>query len=298
MIRSFIIPTSLVALTACGGSGAAPDAGRSLTPVVVPLSETGFAQDGVDLGDYWDFNVQSAIRIISNDTDELSFDRQDLSVSGDLVAGSMLLVIDGRTYSLPRSPDVDFLWEYARGDDQVLFQTFAGGSNVVAMSEVYAEIDGNFNAAYLVFGYDTDPDRIAILNNDVTYDGRVLATLRNRDIGASFGDGRMRMNVDFGTGFMSGTATVAQTGGEFLNFDPITFGFEETRISQNGFEGDVSLLLGDIEGTLQQSGYEGRFYGTDATSIAGTLFGRIDVNGVDADTFVEAAFVANLEDPD
>lgn len=258
----------------------------------MPFSDSGFA--GQETGDETQatFTLPNQLRTIRTDDGVTSFERQDVIVSLDFSDNAITIEIDGETFVMAANPD---------DQDEVVFED---ATNFVALElfdevigasafESFAVLDGELNESYLVLGFDTDPADIAVQEGTATYRGPVAVNLRRDAFFDAFGSGEIELVTNFDSNTIGGTATVSDDnlGNADFNFETITLTLENTPINANGFAGDISVQAGDINGELVSGGYEGRFFGEEAVSTGGNLYGRIDVDSSDTDTFVNGYFL-------
>lgn len=275
---------ALIALGACDET----------TPMalIAPISAAGFASQATTGSDLDDYVVRDAMRI-TGINGELDLTRDDsIQITGVTSVSDIGVVIDGETYVLERSNSNPSFASFEDGDDIVIVSTLIGGeANAIAL-EVFSVIEGRLNAGNLIVGFDTDPTFVANSTDLAQYQGAVEFTLRN-GFNDAFGSGNFMLDVNFADETVDGAAQLFDDNNpnsEF-DFDPATILLETSTIAGNGFAGNISLLIGDIGGTLTEGGYEGRFFGPETDTIGGQFFGRIDVEGSETDTLLEGVFL-------
>lgn len=279
------IPTlALVGLTACGGTS-------SDAPVVVPISSDGFATDTSQISGGDSFAVPNARRILETETGVLSAGTQDIALSIDSDGEKATVVIAGEPYVLD--------WQnngfFALQDSTNIVEVFPLGDRYdeAEIVEVFAIIDDKLSTSHIVIGFDTDPVEVSAVSGTAEMNGQIFMTARN-GFNDGFGGGPATLNVDFDAMTISGDFTLINR--DLTNSDfavPTTsYRFQEADIVGNGFAGDVALTSGDLEGTLTDATYEGRFYGQDAPSAGGQISATVILKDADQPTFIEGAFVA------
>lgn len=279
--------SGLALLTACGSSGGGDE--------IAPLSSVGFANEGAFDGvEEVTFTFPNALRTFRDADGNTSFKRQEVAVEFNLSGGAQSVEVDGRTFALQQDPGDANTFIFDDGTDYVELDLFDEGRGTSAF-ELFSVLDGDLNESYVVVGLDTAPEDIERLSGDATFVGTLDVSLRRDNFVDAFGSGEIELTADFDRNTIGGTATLVDdtASNADFRFDTISLTLEYTKIDGNGFEGDVSVTSGDIEGTLIDSGYEGRFFRTDASGVGGNLFGRIDIDGDPDDTFVNGYFLGS-----
>lgn len=280
MYRPFFATCALAALAACGGGA---------TSNVVPLSDSGFASADSEIVRGDSFTIPNAVRMIG-DGDVLSLAEQD--VTFDILAGTddVAITIDGVTYRLPSVGGGVF--ELIDGDDIVVVARLGDPLPEAEIIEVFSVIDNRLNASNVVIGFDTDPAEVAARAGTATLTGQIFVTARN-GFNDGFGAGDVSLTADFDRNRVSGTFNVSDLDLDASDFaiPDAAFTLNSTPISGNGFAGTISQVSGDLDGTLREAGYAGRFFGQDAPTAGGQISAIVDVDTSDFPTLIEGAFL-------
>lgn len=285
--------TSLIALAACGGSSSSEP---TLVPVT-PISPSGFASETRGLEDVATLNIVDQRRIVSDGTENLSLDVQDITIS-DLNNGNdeIAITIDGQTFVLE---GIEGTSTFSFDDGTNLVEIFSEGITTpdASVIGVFALLDGELNAASLVIGLDTNPDVIDALSGSAEFDGVVDVTTRT-GFTDGFGGGQIALDVDFDAMTVGGELEIFDIGNSSSEtFIPnVTFDIAETDITGNGFETSLTFnpdeSLDQLDGTIVSAGINGRFYGAEGATLGGQIFGEIDNGEGEFPTLVEGAYVA------
>jgi len=290
MIKTYLLLCPTLVLVACGPSS---------TLQVEPISRSGFANSQNVLNQNYAYDIKDSVRFLNDDVESsnIRLGRDDISLSGTVGVGPITVVLGGETFILERDPDFPTAAEYLDNDDEILLFTKIQNNDFAVGVEVFAKIDGQLNSGGMVIGYDTDPTVIAAENTTATYNGDLSATLRTGFVD-SFGAGSFTLNANFREGTINGNALIEDDDDPNTEepFDAVAIRLSETSIDNNGFAGNVAILTINIDGTLVDSGYEGRFFGPEGEAIGGQIFGRIERDGSNEDTNVEVIFLGNKED--
>ena len=281
---------ALVALAACENSA-------DVLPVE-PVSASGFASASNTNVDEYDYTIKNATRITGKGG-ELSLTRDEtIEIRGTTGVGPIEVVIDGETYTLTRATGNPNFASFEDGANRVILATLINGQQDAVAVELFTVIDGRLNAGNLVVGLDTNPGAIADRTDRAVYTGDMEFTLRN-GFNDAFGEGQFQFDVNFASARIGGTAQLFDNdnpNSEF-DFDPATITLERGDITGNGFAGDVTVLLGDLGGDLVSGGYEGRFFGPNAETVGGQVFGEIDLTDSDINTLIEGVFLGGQDTP-
>lgn len=283
-MRATYILALMLPLAACGGAKTSP------------LSASGYAQAGDTVTGGTAFSLPGAVRI-TGPSGERVFTAQDVDVAIANDGSSVTIDIDGESYTLNSStPGRYSLYD---GDLEAIYARRIAISPVVDAAELFI-YDGDsteLNSAYVVIGFDTDPDTIAAFSNTATFTGDMEVVLRNNNDDA-FGDGSVLMVADFDDDTVSGSFSLSDAGGSISEFEvpTTTFVMQEASISGNAFAGDVTLATGDIEGALESASYSGNFFGAEGESAGGYVNATVSSPDFDHDTLIEGVFVLNKDD--
>lgn len=284
MFKRSLPALALLTVAACEGSDD--------IATVAPLSTMGFASATNTQVDEYDYTVSNATRI-TGEGEDIALTRDDtIELRGTTGVGTIEVVIDGETYTLTRASGNPNFASFEDGDDTVILATLINGQLDAVAVELFSLIDGRLNAGNLVVGLDTNPAVIADREDRAIYSGDMEVTLRN-GFNDAFGSGEFQLDVNFASSRIGGTAQIFDDdnpNSEF-DFDPVTVTLERADVTGNNFAGNVTVLLGDLGGDLVSGGYEGRFFGPNAETVGGQLFGQIDLDDSDTDTLIEGVFL-------
>lgn len=292
MLLRTLTALSLLALAACGGSGG---------PTIQPVASSGFASasDVIGRGDV--FVVRNANFATSDVTDGNLVENQrlttsDISMSIAEDGSSVTLVVEGETYTLLPNPTS---LDYSTADGTpsgYLLRIFRPTTHVETIFFA-ADRDDRLRSGFFIAGFDTDPSVVAAQTGRATLNGEidVLVKFNGR---TGFGRGPGEIIVSFDADTLSGSFDLesASTPTQ-LRFPTSTLTLEQTRITGNGFAGSIDLDLlegpGNVPGlTFVNGAYEGRIYGSDAQSAAGTVTGNLTLDGFDEPVLLQGAFIA------
>ncbi len=287
MFYRFLAIGGAFALAACSDSSS----------TVEPISATGFASaTNTELASY-DYTLRNPLRIKGRNG-QLSLDSDgDIRLIGTNGTGPITVVIDGQTFVLERSVSNPGFASFEDGDNSVILASLINGQRDAVAVELFSFVDGLLNAGNVVIGLDTDPAVLRTMSGPALYQGAIEFTLRNGFLEA-FGNGSFQFDVDFDASNLSGTAQLIDNdnpNSEF-DFESVVVRLNETELQQNGFSGTADVILGDLGGTLVDSGYDGRFFGPEGETIGGTFFGQIDVDDNESDTLLEGVFLGPKAD--
>jgi len=287
----------VIALSACGGG--------TTSYSTEPFSSLGFADAQLERTDTFTLTIPASKRILRTEGQNTRFEDQDIviTVATDDTSPSgsffnvLSVTLNGVTYDVTPDPNDEFEFNFEDTDNRlnIEIREITGGA---VGYEIFAVLNGELNSAVLITGFDTNPATIDARTGSAIYEGVIDAVLRRNDYGDAFGEGNFTLTADFSRDQISGSGTVAQDSPENddFSFNPISFNFDPTDIDENGYVGSLSVQTGDLDGTLVESGYQGRFFGTEAGTIGGTYFARIDVDNTPDDTFVEGLFIGVQQD--
>lgn len=286
MLKRLAIATSLISLAACGGSGSNAYDG----PTIVPFAASGFATEDSRVQGTETYDVQVQQRIISNDNGVLNLDRQDIVYAIASDGLSVDVTIEGETYT------VDYVGDglYAFNDGSARVQArIIRDEQVAAAISVFSVVDGQLNSSNIVIGHDTDPDTIVNLSGGAELTGQIYLEARNGYFDG-YGLGDVTLDVDFDAATIGGEfdiTNVDDTVSE-ITIPQSSYRLEETSIDGNGFSGDVTLISGDIDGTLVDATYDGRFFGSDASVAGGQVSASVVSDDFADPTYLTGAFIA------
>lgn len=282
MLNRVLATLGLLGVAACGGSS-------SSGPTVVPVSATGFAtaNSAVTGGD--SFEVDLAIRTLEAGDGTYVIDRQDISYSISADAQQVTLTIAGEDYITTFNGNT---YVYNENGNFVSAQIIDGRVPEAVLVEVFALIDEQLNSSLLVIGDDTNPTEIAALSGTATMNGTIFIDARNES-GDGFASGPLELNVDFNANSVSGDFSLEDDGFSAAEFTipSSSFSLNATEIVGNGFEGSISQTSGDLEGTLSDAVYSGRFFGQNAPTAGGQI-GAVVTADDDSTTVITGGFIA------
>ena len=274
MFNRIFAALGLLGVAACGGSSSG-GAGSS-GPTVDPVSPAGFAtaSSAVTGGDT--FQLQDAYRLLGDDEGNIVIDQQDVSYSISPDASTVTLVVEGETYVL----DAGFTgYEFSDGSTFITATRIFAPTPEAEIVDVFAVVDNELNDSSFVIGFDTAPAAVSARTGTAEMNGEAFLTARE-GFELTAVDGTVTLNVDFDDNSIGGD----------INFFDGSLELERTAIVDNGFTGDVSVASGDIEGTLSNGIYDGRFFGSDASAAGGQIVCQLSSGGETA--FIEGAFLA------
>lgn len=291
----------LAALSACGGSGTAPNN----PPPVTRLYATDDGTVGKAIQDDKTLTAQSG----GTATYEINWNNNTTTLkSGTFkvfknASGELSMVVDGKTYDFAPGdrfvdPSDGLVYEYqvdgattgvwlglwqANGDtlDQTLDPTQSGYAQVWGYY-VDADQNGIAQQGYAVVGTETKPADLALLPS-ATYTGRARMDVvpETGYTGNSNSRTRVRsdmdLSADFGAGTIAGSLTniTVQPPGVGQTAVPGTVSMDPTTLAGNGFAGsltpDAAFIAGQGAGYSANGTYAGIFYGPAAQQVAGTL---------------------------
>jgi len=264
-------------LSACGGSSG-----------VTPISQDGFATAGERIGGGDTFTIPNAFRLISDGSDVIIRDQQDVQIAIGDDGSTVDVTLAGDTYTLASIPDG---YEFYDGENLVLLRREFAPVPEAEIVLLYGILnEDNLNASLLTFGFDTDPAEVASASGQAVMQGEILIAAR-QGFTDSFGSGPVTLNVDFDANTIGGNFTIFDGGNSEAVLPTVTFAFDETEIVENGFDGSLSLTSGDLGGTLSDTAYTGRFFGAGAPTAGGQIVANVtdDAGRV---TLIEGAFLA------
>jgi hypothetical protein len=124
--------------------------------------------------------------------------------------------------------------------------------------------------------------------------GQIYLEARNGFLDG-YGTGDVTLNVDFDESVISGEFDLTDIGSSVAEiFIPTSsYQLEETEIVGNGFSGDITVISGDIGGTLSDATYDGRFFGTDANTAGGQVSATVTLEDGNDPTYLTGAYVAS-----
>lgn len=277
---------SILVLSACGGSNGS----------VASLSQSGFAKESDTFSQSFQFTANEQFRILSDEDGNGTLAKQTVELRGIGDTFSSV-VIDGVEYELTEEvgDPGDFIFEGSNA--RISVESFLREDSVQGV-EVFSVVDDELNRGLLAVGYDTDPNTISELPGDATYTGDLIGTLVN-GFDNSFSVGDFILNVSFNDAEIGGFATIIDPkfAASDFEFEDVEILLERTSIKGNRFTGAISVIDGEINGTLEDANYQGRFFDEDGSEIGGQMSGRIDIDGLETDTFVEAIFIGASDNP-
>ena len=282
MIYRSISFVSLMTLAACGGSS-------STGPTVVPVSASGFAtaESLVGRGDV--FEVDQALRTLEIEDGVYVIDRQDIGFEIADDGSEVRVTIAGETYvTVPRGSD----YAYEDDNDFIFIQRIDTRVDEAEIVEVFALLDDNLNSSLIVIGDDTNPTEVAALNGGASFEGSIYVDGRN-ELGDGFASGAIELDVNFDSNTVAGGFNLEDSGSSSAEFIIPTsaYDLDRTEITANGFEGTISLTEGDIEGSISNATYSGRFFGQNAPTAAGQI-GAVVTAEDQSTTVITGAFIA------
>ncbi len=285
LAKPLICATLFAALTACGS-------GSSIgTP---PLASTGFAAQSSEIASQVTFNLLQASTFLLQDQEgELTEQNVKLRINAQ---GKPVIELDGDKFVL--NAQGGGVYSALQNDTEVLWLRIAQTDpNVVEMIYLSFETEDSFNASYLPFGFDTAPGAVAAQIGSAIFKGDASVSLRqvtNGQLASGFSGGIARITADFDSNQVAGTLRLNDTQNRLLTLPKVTLGLETSAINGNGFTGDMSVTNGSLGAnrTLDDGTYDGRFYGAEASAVAGTLTGTIVTDDPDSPILLQGAFIA------
>jgi len=152
---------------------------------------------------------------------------------------------------------------------------------------------GAFSAGYAVTGLETDPASVATMSGTASYSGVAeIIVVQEDGLGGNdygFGIGTGNLDANFGTGTISGSISLDESGASDAGFEisSTTITIAPTTISGNGFSSTLSGTAADLAMTsVDSSSITGTFFGVDASDVGATFSG----SGVGLDGVAPAVF--------
>lgn len=218
----------------------------------------------------------------------------DIRIEGLSGSGPITVMLEGETYVLERDPNNTTFASFREDDVTIQLRTVVVASDYAFGLSLFGLDGDTLNSGRFVAGYDTNPADLARVAGTADFNGGMAVALRNGfDLAA--GNGDITLTVDFDANTISGTGTLIDLNdaNADFNFDPIAVSFDTTKYSGNGFTGTISAPADDIDGTLTDATYSGRFYGPDAESAGGQITGLIEREGQEQGTFIDGVFLGS-----
>jgi hypothetical protein len=265
----------LTTLAACAGAPATDQATRS-------QASTGYATGPDDDPAAVTFTVTDTPFLMLSETD-ISQSQQNLTVELSEDGSTLTLVVDGEQIILNRNADDLFVAPGAIPRAAVSIQEPSADRPVSIYFVTLNLGNEQVSAGSFAVGFDTDPNTVAATTGQVNYAGvAVLNAAQIQDGGAeqTVITGTFDLNADFDSPqTVSGSMSFdAVTDVDELQFPEFSLDILPGSISGNGFSGDIGLQDGSSLGegrTLDDMGYDGRFYGVAAEDVAGTVAGTV-----------------------
>lgn len=168
-------------------------------------------------------------------------------------------------------------FEGASANGLLVFQNLgdtSGFSNIAQLTRTLGTSDLHVLAVY---GADTDPTAVAARQAQAQYAGEAYLIGRRADGSYQTRTGTMQADVNFGTARVSGDMTlneVVESSGDFA-MRSVRASFDNARINGNGFEADLNVNQTMLNADLPENlTLNGRFFGSNASEIAGTFSGE------------------------
>lgn len=278
VFSSLLCGFSIVALSACGGSGSSDDAAMSLITDAEVRNFADASGDGttvVDIGDVLEAGATLAAREVSEQSWRETFDGAnegyevfDANVSIARDGDDLLITFDRQDAANPkviRIPDAASLNEgnVRIENDDIFFDMFLGrdtkfadlfgddAPDMLRFGIFTADRDDDFGIqTRSVFGVETRDDRLGTITGTGVYNGFGSIDIRRTDVSWQTFNGNvsgdMELVVDFGDSTITGSMTELESErragndsmGEVEVEGQITF--EEVTFTENAFAGDMT----------------------------------------------------------
>lgn len=293
-VQHFLIATSALALTACGG-GSSGSGGPDSSVLFFGAPTAGESGNGLAFADgsleYTDvggetLKIKVARYLTDYETGNTTIVISDETVSFDPGEGTtdeMTITIGDLTLDFSSGSATD---ANGRGWDSYIARSLTASAVGVAYSYSYdgseEEVGALDTEAFFAFGYETDPAEIAALMTEAFYSGEWTSYAGVLDeegtlIGSEvFGSGTIDFIVDF-EGSSVGGSIEGTFNGEtdddviiFEDFD-VDGTIAEADIIRNGFTSTIELACPDGSTCSSDSIIGGTFFGQDGAELSGVF---------------------------